>query len=361
MLGTLAHAADPDSIGYLSQHSTLSVKIYSNMSYIQNSSDGTNVDPTGYGFDLKRGYVTFDTAFDETWSVRVRTDFQYCSNCGATELYFKNIYAQAKLGNGMALRIGEADMPWIPHMEDLYGYRYVENVLIDEYKFGNSADWGLHLLGTEGKLNWQVSLVSGGGYKHPVRSKGMDLAGRLDYNAVGGLHLLLGAYTGDRGMNTDATPANNTASRYDAAVVYEGGNWNAGVDYFYANDWNNVATTYTTGSDGYSIFGSYDLTPVWSLFARYDYLKPCKDLSSTVNANCYSDTKSTYYNLGVQYIATKQITFAFVYKYDKVDNGFVNTANGNIGGAPITNGNPPTTVPGYGKYQEIGVWMQAAF
>ncbi|MGH8427075.1 MAG: porin [Gammaproteobacteria bacterium] len=352
---TAAHAADPDTIGYLSEHTTLGVKIYSDMSYIQNSSDGVNVDPTGYGFDVKRGYITFDTAFDETWSVQVRTDFEYCSTCGATELYFKNIFAQAMLGNGMKLRIGEADMPWIPHMEDLYGYRYVENVLIDEYKFGNSSDWGLHLLGDEGKLNWQVSLVDGGGYKHPERTKGMDLEGRVDYNVIGGLHLVLGAYAGDRGANTTETAADNTASRYDAAAVYEGSNWNAGVDYFYANDWNNVTTPYTTGSDGYSIFGSYDLTPIWSIFARYDSLKPCKDLSSATSANCYSDTKSTYYNVGVQYIASKQIDFAFVYKYDKVDNGIVSTANGNIGGDPTANG------PGYGTYQEVGVWMQAAF
>jgi len=348
-LSTVAYAADPNSVSYLSEHTTLGVKIYSDMSYIRNSSDGTNIDPTGYGFDVKRGYLTLDTAFNDDWSVRFRTDFNYKSVIGETNVYIKNLYAQRKFGDGMKLRIGVADMPWIPHMEDLYGYRYVENVLIDEYHFGNSADWGLHLLGDEGKVNWQVSLVSGGGYKHPGRSKGMDLTGRLDFNAVGGLHLLVGGSTGKNGQDTQQNPATNTASRYDLAAVYEGGNWNAGVEYFHAKNWNNVTTAYTSSADGYSVFGSYNFMPALGVFARYDYLKPCKDLNSATSPTCYSDTKNTYYNLGLQFIASKQVRFALVYKYDKADNGSVVTANGTIGGATS------------GKYQEIGLFMQAAF
>lgn len=348
-VGSAAYAADPGSLGYLSDHTTLGVKIYADTSYIQKQSNGTNVNPTGYGFDVKRGYFGVATDFDQTWSVHMTTDFQYCGSCGATELYWKNLYVQAKLGNAMALKIGEANMPWIPHMENLYGYRYVENVLVDEYHFANSVDWGLHLLGNQGRVNWQVSLVAGGGYKHPERSKGMDLAGRLDFNAVGGLHLVLGGYSGDRGNNTQGSPSMHTASRYDLAAVYEGGKWNAGVSYFYANNWDNTTTTYGTSADGYMIFASYDFTPVWSVFGRYDYLKPCKDLTSAQSANCYSATKNNYYNVGVQYIASKQIRFAFVYKYDKAENGSVATANGTIGGSTD------------GKYQEFGVWMQAAF
>lgn len=345
----VARAADPGSISYLSQHTTLGVKIYADMSYITASSDGQDINPTGYGFDVKRGYLTLDTAFNDDWSIRFRTDFNYLKNEGVTNVYIKNLYAQRSFDNGMKLRIGVADLPWVPHMEDLYGYRYVEHVLIDYNKFGTSADWGLHLLGKESKVNWQVSLVSGGGYKNPGRSKGMDLEGRLDYNAVGGLHLLVGANTGKHGQDTQQSPANHTATRYDLAAVYEGQDWNAGLDYFKANDWQNVTTTYTTAADGYSLFGSYNFTPVWGVFARYDYVKPCKDLSAATSATCYSDTKSTYYNAGVQYIASKQIRFALVYKYNKVENGFLSTENGKIGG---TNS---------GKYQEIGLFMQAAF
>ena len=354
-LGAAAHAAEPGSIGYLSDHTTLGVKIYADATYIKNQSDGQNVNPTGYGVDVKRAYITLDTAFDPTWSVRVRTDFHMCGACGATQLYFKNVYAEAHLDHGMFFKIGEADMPWIPHMEGLYGYRYVENVLIDEYHFGNSADWGLHLGGKENRINWQVSLVDGGGYKNLHRSNGMDLAGRLDYNVVGGLHLVGGVYTGDLGNNFQTSSTTHTASRYNLAVAYEGSGWNAGIGYFHANNWNNTTTAYSDSADGYMLFGSYAFSPAWSVFARYDYLKPCKDATAAQNATCYSDTKNTYYNAGVQYIASKQIRFAFVYKYDKADNGYVHTQNGNGG---YVGGQTSTST---GKYQEFGIWMQAAF
>lgn len=348
-IATTAHAADPGTLSYLSKHTTLGMKIFADMSYIKQSSDGTNVNPTGYGFDVKRGYLVLKTAFNEQWSMAFQTDFNYASAIGNTNVYMKNLYAQRSFNDGVKLQIGLANMPWIPHMEDLYRYRYVENVLIDANHFGNSADWGLHLLGDEGKVNWQVSLVSGGGYHHPGRSKGMELAGRLDFNAVGGLHLLVGATTGKNGKGTEQDPANHTASRYDLAAVYEQKDWNLGLDYFHAKDWNNVTTTYGTAADGYSVFAGYDFTPVWGVFARYDYVKPCKDLNAATSATCYSATKSNYYNLGLQYKASKQITFALVYKYEKVENGSISTSNGTIGGTTS------------GKYQEVGLFMQAAF
>ncbi|MDN5836747.1 MAG: hypothetical protein L0H12_05275, partial [Nitrosospira sp.] len=170
-----AFAGDEGNIGYLSKHTTLEIRIFADMSYIKNESDGVTVDPTGYGFDVKRGYLTLDTDLSEAWSVRFRTDFNYKSAVGETVVYIKNLYVQRDFGNGMKLRIGAADLPWVSYVQNLYRYRYVEKVLVDRVDFGTSADWGLHLLGGADKLNWQVSLVSGAGYKHPLRGRSMDI------------------------------------------------------------------------------------------------------------------------------------------------------------------------------------------
>jgi long-subunit fatty acid transport protein len=78
-----------------------------------------------------------------------------------------------------------------------------------------------------------------------------------------------------------------------------------------------------------------------SLFARYDSAKPNKDTIPSL--------EDTYYNVGVSYAAYKNVDFALVYKHEKVDNGTINTSNGNIGG---TND---------GTYDEIGVWSQLKF
>ncbi len=57
----VAQAAEPGSLSYLSKHTTLGMKFYLDTSYIQNQSDGKNVNPTGYGSDVKRGYTRLST------------------------------------------------------------------------------------------------------------------------------------------------------------------------------------------------------------------------------------------------------------------------------------------------------------
>lgn len=349
LLAPAALADQPTSLGELGKHTTLGMNIFSDLSYIDNQSDGEAVNPTGYGFDVKRGYLTFDVDFDDLWSARLRTDFTYDASADATQLYIKHLYVQRDFDNHITLRIGAADLPWVPWIQDIYHLRYVEKVLIDYNDFGTSADWGLHLGGDNGRLDWQVSLVSGAGYKHPERGKGMNLAARLAYNPVAGLQLAIGGETGKRGQDSEQSPATHTATRRDAAIAYVTDTWRIGLSYFYADDWNNVTTTYDTTADGYSLFAAYSLNPSWGLFARYDRVKPCKDLSATVSPGCYSGTTSVYYNAGVQYIVNEHIRFALVYKYNRVEDGFLDTANGSIGGVAD------------GKYQEFGLFMQASF
>lgn len=344
-----AWAADSGALGEIGTHTTLSMRIFANLSYIEQESDGGEVNPTGYGFDVKRGYLTFDTRFGKLWSARFRTDFTYDAATGSTQLYIKNLYVQRDFGNHLSLRIGAADTPWIPWIQDIYGLRYVEKVMVDYYDFGSSADWGLHLMGDNGRLDWQASLVSGAGYKHPGRSKGMTLAARVGWNPVAGLRLGIGGQTGKRGMASEETPATHTATRWDAAIAWVTDGWRAGFSYFHADNWNNVMTPYSTAARGYSIFATYRLNPEWSLFARYDRAKPCLDLAPGVTSACHANTTSIYYNAGIQYIASEQVRFALVYKYNRVEDGVLDTANGLIGG---TN---------RGVYREIGLFMKASF
>src|SRR5262249_8696258 len=117
-------------------------------------------------------------------------------------------------------RLGSADLPWVPFVEDIYGLRYVENVLIDRLKFGTSADWGLHAGGkvSDGMFNYGASVVNGAGYKNPTRSKSMDFEGRMGIAPLQGLSLAIGAYSGKLGKDVEGTttPVKHTANRLDA-------------------------------------------------------------------------------------------------------------------------------------------------
>ncbi len=202
----LAHAEPGDT--------TIGGLIYTDLTSISTTQDQTsgNVDkdPNGFGLDVKRGYFIVNHTFDDVWSANLTTDFNFAKlqghlhrhrrrtrrdpvrghygNAPETQLFVKKLYVQGHFDDLATLRVGSSDMPWIPYAESVYGYRFVENTLIDRSEiggigsFGNSADWGVNMNGKNDMVNYSASLVNGGGYKNPSRSKGMDFEGRVAYH-----------------------------------------------------------------------------------------------------------------------------------------------------------------------------------
>jgi predicted porin len=295
---------------------------------------------------VKRFYVSVTHGFDSIWSANITSDAAYSSSGGAVDVYIKKAFLQAKLSDAFVARLGSADLPWVPFVEDLYGYRYVENVIIDRLKFGTSADWGLNANGkvAGGLFGYSVSVVNGNGYKNPTRSNSVDAEGRIDFEPLENLTLAIGGYDGKLGQEKERTDTAHTAQRFDALAAYVTKKWRLGVEYFYAKDFSAnevLGSGPEDKADGVSVWGDYRVDPRWAVFARYDHAKPSKDVSP--------DLKDDYLNVGVAARPLKGVDVALVYKYEKVENGVINTSNGKIGGV------------GDGKYNEIGVWAQVAF
>jgi hypothetical protein len=321
----------------------VSGRMYYDLSSVTAKVDGKKVAPSGAGFDIKRFYIGIDHKFNDVFSANVTTDFQYSSAISATELYLKKAYLQAKVSDALVLKFGSADLPWVPFAEDMYGYRYVENTLIDRTKFGTSADWGVHASGkfAGGKVNYALSVIDGAGYKAPLRSKGMDVEGRVSVVPVDHLTLAVGGYTGKLGKDTEGAITYHTATRFNALAAYATNQYRVGVEYFSAKNWNNVATPVSDSSDGYSLFGSYMFTDKISAFGRYDWVKPNDDTAE--------NKKDNYYNVGLTYSPAKIVDFSLVYKRDSLENGTLATSNGTIGGVRK------------GTYDEVGVFSQFRF
>jgi outer membrane murein-binding lipoprotein Lpp len=328
----------------------ISGRMYYDITDLNNKADGTKTSENGTNFDIKRFYLGVDHEFNNVFSANLTTDFTYDSTTKASQLYIKKAYLQAKIwDDALILRLGSADMPWIPFVEGLYGYRYVENTLIDRTKYGTSADWGVHALGklADGLLDYQFSAVNGSGYKviptgTANRSKGVDVEGRVDLN-YDGFTLGVGGYDGKLGKDVEGATTYHTANRFDAIAAYKWNGLRAGFEYFHANDWMSVASTTTDKADGYSGFASYQFVPEWGVFGRYDWVRPKNTFDTAF--------KDNYYNVGISYSPTKIVDFALVYKHETGDGGFMSTSNGTIGGT--------TDLPGFkGTYNEIGLWGQ---
>jgi hypothetical protein len=307
--------------------------------------------------ELKRFYFGVDHSFDSMFSANLTTDFRYNSNGTSKDvlLYVKKAYLQAKFAPELFVRVGAADLPWVPFVEGLYGYRFIENTLIDRTKFGTSADWGVHAGGTfgDGLVSYAVSAINGAGYKTLSRSSDtIDLEGRVSVNPIKPVTLGIGAYSGKLGKSNDTIDTRHRATRFNAIAAFTGGRVRAGLEYFWAKNWNNITVasapepapaplSANDHSNGWSAFGSFAFTPKIALFGRYDWVKPSKDLNPGL--------RDRYFNVGLNYKPIKELDLALVYKRDRARNGTLSTSNGTIGGADN------------GTYDEFGLFGQFAF
>lgn len=284
-------------------------EMFTDFSWLDQQQDGQDTDLAGYGLDVKRFYFGAEHIFDDTWSANITTDFNYKRQDGETQVYIKKAYVQADLNPAAIFRAGSAAMPWIPFVEDIYGYRFVDEVIVDRLNFGNSYDWGVHLGGTTaGIVSYQTALVNGGGYKNPARSDSMDFSARVSVQPVAGLIFALGSYTGHLGMDLANAPANHTATRFDALAAYVQENFRIGTEYFRANNWNNVVTARPDSANGYSVFASFSIGRKTSVFGRYDHANLSNDLDPSLT--------DRYYNFGVAWQMREHIDIALVYKHD---------------------------------------------
>ena len=341
-------------------NTTVGGRFFFNVSNIhQTSTDlaGTTLNniQNGTETELKRGYIIIDHKFDDIWSANVTTDFRYNTNGTSKDVlvFVKKLWVQAKLNPAFVVRVGENDTPWVPFVEGLYGYRFVENTLIDRTKFGTSTDWGVHVFGTfaNNLVSYQVSALNGAGFKTLSRSSDtVDLEGRVGINPVKNVTLGIGGYSGKLGKSNGTVNVNHRATRWDAVAAYTDKRIHAGVEYFAASNWNNVTTapkplpapsTPNDKSNGWSAFASYAFTPKVSAFGRYDWVRPSRDLAPSLRDN--------YFNVGVDYKPINPIDLALVYKHERVTHGLLSTSNGTIGG------------PDRGRYDEVGLFGQLTF
>ncbi|WP_343608789.1 hypothetical protein [Novosphingobium sp.] len=347
----------------------ISGRMYFNFSNVNQSASGQKTTGTGTGFDIKRLYIGIDHKFNDIFAFNVTTDIS--NVVGSTSnynyanpttfgspvgrgLYIKKAYLEAKLDPALIIRAGAADMPWVPYDENIYGYRHIENTIIDG-PFGTSADWGVHVLGNLGKhFDYQVSAVNGAGYRNVKVSKDVDFEGRIGTN-YNGFFAAIGGYVGKRGLAIEGTPIYHTAKRLNAMAGFKNDLFTLGGEYFYAKDWNNVNVAGEDSAKGYTAFGSVNLAKKWSVFGEHQWVQP--------NVWTNPALRQNYFNVGIQYEPIKIVDIALVYKRDTVNNGNFATNNGSYGPTYTTGIGCGTTVaaPCNGTYDEVGIFGQIRF
>jgi hypothetical protein len=321
--------------------------VFADFSDKQNKDKATGVksSDSGVGTDVKRFYFTVTHEFDSVWSAQFQSDI---GDQGARryDVFVKKAYIKAKLDPLFNILLGSANTPWVAYVDEVCGYRWIENTLVDRLNFGSSADWGVHVNGatTSRVFSYDVAAQNGRGYSNPTRSKSVDFEGRVSVQPVPGLYFAGGGYSGRRGLDSYSAPARHTATRWDLLAAYNNDAFRVGGEYFQARDWNNVTTAATDKSDAFSLWATINATPAFAVFGRYDGAKPSKDLKPSL--------KDTLFHVGLLWRANKSFVAALVYKYEEVKNGSISTPNATIGSASSTN---------KGDYNEVGIWTLYSF
>ena len=335
-------------------NTNISGRMYFDVSFIDETTNGKRVGVSnGTAFDIKRFYVGIDHKFNDVFSANVTTDFTFDSGSGVNQVFIKKAYLQAKVSDALVFRIGSTDMPWIPFVEDIYGYRYVENTTADRLKLGNSADWGAHVSGTlpvfdGAKLNYALSVVNGAGYKKAnlFRTNGPDFEGRVSLN-VDDFVFGAGGYIGKLGVQFGGAE-HHEASRLDAIAAWTPKDIRIGAEVLVADNFLSVGNAGQRDQDtGVSGFASWMFVPEWSVFGRYDYTE--RDLLALPAT--HHKTPDDYFNVGLEWNPVKIIDLSLVYKHENVSGGQIATASsGTIGGNALT--------AGRGDYNEVGLFGQ---
>lgn len=379
-------------------NTTVGGELFADFSHIQLQNEnaaGQRVDtaPDGTGFDVKRFYLIVDHRFNDVWSADLTTDAQFSTastttvttptgtttaltnqntSGGVTEVFIKKMYLEGAFNKLFVLRVGSYNSPWTQFAESVYGYRYIDKTTTDRLGIANTADWGINASGVYGEnlVNYSFSIVNGGGYKNPTRTKDVDFEGRVGVNPISWLTVGAGFYSGHLGQITAANEnfPKNTATRADLLAginiigIHFGGEWYQAKNYKTVNTaagsvygTSAVVNTATTGPTddkavGFSSWLSYDFNSQWQAFARYDNAK----LSADVNPKL----RDEYFNLGAVYKPIKPLDVAVVYKNEKVEHGS-NTVSGADANGSYTIGGANSTR--YGRFSEYGLYVHYKF
>lgn len=282
-------------------------------------------------FELKRGYVTLKSHFNNNISVRYTQDItldREGTDAGNVEIRMKYLFMKLKPFNNGFLKHSYAEFglvhrPFVDFEQKINAYRSQGKMFIEKIGIVNTSDMGIiysGLLGGElsstqqnnvgkhypGKYgSYAIGIYNGGGYHAIETNNNKTIEGRLSVrpfpNRLTGLQFSYGGVYG-KGNNG----SNNKFAMSLFAATYESKIYTLTSEYYFGKgDYNGKFIDINNNSaknKGYSLFGELKIpkTP-FAIFGRYD--------------NFYSNQNSDYFRYGyfggITYRFLKSKVFVF--------------------------------------------------
>jgi hypothetical protein len=218
-------------------------------------------------FELVRAYLEYKHNLSTEFSARITLDVGSPDDISPYSrirryAYFKYAYGEYTREN-LKIQFGLISTLQFKLQEDLWERRYLKKAFADEFKLGSSADLGASVVyDFNPSFKADFTMMNGEGYTRLQMDDAYKYAIGLTYSFR------------DQFINRfymDYMKNGIAQSTYTWVSSYTHKN-NLNLVFEYNHQYNN---NLAEGRDlyGYSMYGKYNLTPAYQLFARYDILK----------------------------------------------------------------------------------------
>lgn len=311
------------------------------------------------GFHFTRNYLTLIKRFDGGHHFRLTLD-QMINNVtsasnneaapfglagysggGRNNTFVKYAYYDHKLSDGLHVRVGQSQTPWIEYEEHRWTYRYTAPIFTDQQNFQTSSDLGVSLMGKvlDRRVDYHVSFQNGEGYQNTPDARSYAWLGRLSVEPIKGV--IISGFGHDETLR-GGTEGFNPRRALGNVEVYdpEKDRFKLDGQYIWADDGSDIGTPRATGikvpstyngststavaafggqngpatglprfhnGQGWQVWGYYRL-PILDdkvrLFSRYYFMKPNKSTQAGENQS---------YIFGISYDYSKYLSVALDY------------------------------------------------
>ncbi len=218
-------------------------------------------DVSSFGFNLERAYIGYQYKLNSNWKTKVVYDMGKGDDNAIQRMgYVKNAEIDYTHGR-WNVNMGLTSTAQFNIQEKFWGYRYVYKSLMDQCKWGSSADLGISA--TYKATNWlsaDLSIFNGEGYKKIQSDKNMLYALGLTMHPIDNLTMRIYGDMKDR---------QDTSTQYTVAFFagYKAKSFRLGAEYnMQINHGNNEGRNL----QAFSIYGTLKLSDRMEAYARYD-------------------------------------------------------------------------------------------
>lgn len=272
------------------------------------------------GFQFRRIFFTYDNDISQTFAARFRVEADQSALSTNTRIltYIKDAFLRWKnIFSGSDLILGIQGPPAFEVSESFWGYRSLEKTIMDLRSIVSSRDFGVSLRGkldADSKFNYWVMYANNSSHS-PEFDKYKRYYAHINFKATPKLTITLYGDITDRAMindtNSTSSPKATLSNNYITSALFigykESDKFTLGLEGFMQSLQNGnaakVGTAYNysnKNSLGFSVFGYYNLSDIYSLIGRFDYFDPN-------NSSDYKGDSRNYIILGFNYKADKNV------------------------------------------------------